>query len=252
MSFNYDALTLGGCEIYINDVHAGFASGITLRKTVERLPVEIVSNGEMLTRHLVPLRRTLSVEIRLKELSPAAFAPFASGEDSNALAAASCGVTDYVRLYEGRPTQVRYMPASTPVVQNADGTVTYADPADYISDWESRSFSLAHGSSVEPGQLLRVSYTADLPAGREVALANGGLAMAKVEALHRYPDGVSFAILHLRRVEIDASGVLSLSGEDIAELPVSGRCLADAAFPNSPFGYVRFHGGMMPQMESRL
>ena len=252
MSFNYDALTLGGCEIYINDCHAGFASGITLRKAVERLPVDIVSSGELHTRHMVPLRRTLQVEVRLKELNPAALSLFASGEESIALAPANSGVADYVRLFAGTPTTLRHVPATTPVVKSADGTVTYTEGDDYVSDWASRAFSLAQDSDIAPGQLLKVSYTADIPAGREVKLTGGGLVTAKLEALHRYPDGVSFAVLHLRRVELDASGVLALGGEDIAEVPITGRCLADAAHADSPFGYLRFHGGTMPQMEGRL
>jgi hypothetical protein len=252
MSFNYDALTLGECEIYINDMHLGFAGGLTLRKTVERLPVDVNTGGELLTRHMVPLRRTLHVEVRLKELSPAAFALFAANGGNEALAAANSGMTDYVRLFAGRPTMLRYIPATTPVVKSADGSVTYAEGGNYVADWENRSFSLAPNSSISPGQLLKVTYTADIPAGREVALANGGLITAKLEALHRYPDCASFAVLHLRRVELDASGVLALGGEDIAEVPVSGRCLADTAHADSPFGYLRFHGGMMPQMEGRL
>lgn len=252
MSFNYDALTLGGCEIYINDCHAGFAAGIILRKTVERLPVDIVSGGELHTRHMIPLQRTLQVEMRLKELSPAALSLFASGEESTALAPANSGVTDYVRLFAGMPTMLRHVPATTPVVKSADGTVTYTESDDYISDWANRAFSLAQDSDIAPGQLLKVSYTADIPAGREVKLAGGGLVTAKLEALHRYPDGLSFAVLHLRRVEMDASGVLALGGDDITEIPLAGRCLADAAHADSPFGYVRFHGGTMPQMEGRL
>lgn len=252
MSFNYDALTLGGCEIYINDCHAGFASGITLRKAVERLPVETVSGGELHTRHLVPLRRTLHVEARLKELSPMAFSLFASGEESGPLAAANSGVTDYVRLYSGMPAALRHLPATAPVVKSAGGSVIYSDGEDYISDWANRAFCLAPNSRIAPGQLLKVAYTADIPAGREVKLAGGGLITAKLEALHRYPDGVSFAVLRLRRVELGASGALALGGEDVAEVPLSGRCLADPAHPDSPFGYVRFHGGMMPRMEGRL
>ncbi len=252
MSFNYDALALGGCEIYINDCHAGFASGITLRKTVERLPVDIVSNGELHTRHMIPLRRTLHVEVRLKELSPAALSLFASGEISIVLAPANSGVTDYVRLFAGMPTALRHLPATTPVVKSANGSVAYTEGDDYVSDWANRTFSLAQDSDIAPGQLLKVSYTADIPSGREVKLAGGGLITAKMEALHRYPDGVSFAVLHLRRVELDASGLLALGGEDITEIPIAGRCLSDAAHADSPFGYVRFHGGTMPQMESRL
>lgn len=252
MSFNYDALSLGGCEIYINDCHAGFASGIKLRKAVERLPVDVVSGGELHTRHMVPLRRTLHVEVRLKELSPAALSLFASGKPSIVLAPANSGVTDYVRLFTGMPTRLRHLPATTPVVKSANGAVLFTEGDDFVSDWANRAFSLAPDSDIAPGQLLKVSYTADIPMGREVKLAGGGLATAKLEAVHRYPDGVSFAVLHLRRVELDASGVLALGGEDITEIPVTGRCLADAAHADSPFGYVRFHGGTMPQMEGRL
>jgi hypothetical protein len=251
MSTNYYALTLGDSEIYLNDQHMGLAIGLTLHKVVERLAVEQSTAGELAARHLVPLRRTLTVEVRLKELSPAALSFFAAGGTNTYFDGANLGVTDYVRLYEKRPSQIRFFPQVTPMVKSVDGSILYTEDVDYSSDWENRQFSLISEGGIEPGQLLKVLYTTDYPAGREIPLAHSGTVTTKLEALHRYPDGLSFMVLLLRRVELDASGILATGTEDLVDVPLIGRCLADDSHPDSPFGYVRFYGEMMSRMENR-
>jgi hypothetical protein len=250
MSTNYYALTLGDSEIYLNDQHMGLAVGLTLHKVVERLAVEQSTAGELAARHLVPLRRALSLEVRFKELSPAALSFFAGGANTH-LDAANLGVTDYIRLYEQRPSRIRFLPHSAPIVKSADGSILYIDEIDYSSDWENRQFSLISSGSIEPGQLLKVLYATDYPEGREVPLANSATLTAKLEAVHRYPDGQSFMVLLLRQVELDASGVLATGTEDLVDVPLIGRCLADDSHPDSPFGYARFYGEIMSRMENR-
>src|SRR4030042_2837425 len=120
MSINYQALTLGDCELYLNDQYLGLATGLTLCQLVERLPIERSVSGELAAQHLVPIRRAFSVEARLKEFSPVAFSFFANGGTSIGLAVANLGVTDFVRLYEGRPTRLRFLPGSPPMVKRSE------------------------------------------------------------------------------------------------------------------------------------
>ncbi|RLC65668.1 MAG: hypothetical protein DRI48_06460, partial [Chloroflexi bacterium] len=165
MSTNYYALTLGDSEIYLNDQHMGLAVGLTLHKVVERVAVEKSEAGEMAARHLVPLRRALTVEVRLKELSPAAMSFFAGGGSNTHFDGANLGVTDFIRLYEGRPSQIRFFPQVTPMVKSADGSILYTEDVDYSSDWENRQFSLISEGGMQPRQPLKVLYATDYPAG---------------------------------------------------------------------------------------
>ena len=251
MSICYDALTLGESEVYLNDQHMGLAAEVRLHKLVERLAVERPDGGELTARKLIPLRRSFSIELKLKELAPAALSFFTGDGASTYLAVANHGMRDYLRLFTDRPTKLRHLPATTPTVKSADGTITYAAGVDYQEDWANGRFSLLPESSIAPGQLLRVDYTADFPAGREVALAEQTPTTAAMEILHRYPDGESFLSLVLRKVELDGSGLLALEAEDLISVPLAGRCLADENYPTSPFGYARFYSAMMAQMENR-
>ncbi len=251
MPICYDALTLGESEVYLNDQHLGLAAEVRLHKLVERIAVERPDGGELTARKLIPLRRSLSVELQLKEVAPAAFSFFAGNGASTYFAVSNHAVRDYLRLFADRPTKLRHLPATTPTVKSADGVITYAAGVDYQEDWLNGRFSLLADGSIQPGQLLRVDYTADFPAGREVPLVEQAPATATMEVLHRYPGGQSFLVLVLRKVELDGSGLLALEGEDLISVPLAGRCLADDNYPASPFGYVRFYGAMMAQMENR-
>lgn len=251
MSICYDVLTLGESEVYLNDQHMGLAAEVRLHKLVERITVERPEGGELTARKLIPLRRSFSIELKLKELAPAAFSFFTGDGGSAYFAVANHGMRDYLRLFPDRPTKLRHLPATTPSVKSADGSITYAVGVDFQEDWLNGRFSLLPESSIAPGQLLRVDYTADFPAGREVVLAEQTPTTAVMEILHRYPDGESFLSLVLRKVELDGSGLLALEAEDLISVPLAGRCLADENYPASPFGYARFYSTMMAQMENR-
>jgi len=251
MSINYQALTLGECEVYLNDQHLGLASELRLHKAVERLPIERPDRAELVCHHLVPLRRALSVEVHFQELSPPALSFFLGGGTSVDVSAANRGVTDYVRLYEGYPSSIRHVPASVPLVKSADGSITYTENTDYGADWPHRSFSLLPESRILPGELLKVVYTANFQPAKDVLLVGSTTATVGLEAIHRYPDGESFLLLHLRRVEVDAGGILAMGSADLVEVPLVGRCLADANYPASPFGYVRLHGTLMSRLGNR-
>ena len=47
MSLNFQALTLGEAELYIDDQQMGIATEIALTKTVERMPVETVEDASL-------------------------------------------------------------------------------------------------------------------------------------------------------------------------------------------------------------
>ena len=251
MSLNFQALTLGEAELYIDDQQMGIATEIALTKTVERMPVETVEDGEFAVRHLLPLRRAFTLALRLKEVAPPALAYFLSGGAMSLVAGGLSAVTEYLRLFDNFPTLLKYVPATSPLVKSADGTITYAEGVDYSVDAANRRMSLLPGSSISPGELLEVSYSHSFADGKEIELGSQAPLTAKVELLHRYPDGESVLSIVLRKVEIDASGVFGVEPDELASVPLSGRCIADSNYPASPFGYMRVYGATMAEMGVR-
>ncbi|OPX22541.1 MAG: hypothetical protein B1H03_04165 [Planctomycetales bacterium 4484_113] len=251
MSLNFQALTLGEAELYIDDQQMGIATDVAITKTVERMPVETVEDGEFAVQHLVPMRRAFTLSLRMKEIAPPALAYFLNGGAASAIAGGQNAVTEYLRLFANFPTLLKYVPATSPIVRSADGSITYAEGVDYSLDMPNRRMSLLPDSSISPGELLEVGYSHVFPNSREIALAAQTPATAQVELLHRYPDGESVLSIVLRKVELDASGVFSVEPEELASVPLAGRCLADPSFPSSPFGYLRVYGTTMSQMGVR-
>jgi len=251
MSVNFQALTLGEVELYIDDQQMGIATDVELTKAVERMPVETVEDGEFAVQHLLPMRRSFTLSLRVKEVAPPALAYFLSGRAMSAVAGGQNAVIEYLRLLPNFPTLMKYVPATSPIVKSADGLITYAEGVDYSFDMPNRRLSLLPDSSISPGELLWVGYSHVFPNSKEISLAAQAPVTAQVELLHRYPDGESVLSIVLRKVELDASGAFGVEPEELASVPLVGRCLADPNFPASPFGYLRVYGATMSHMGVR-
>ncbi len=251
MSINFQALTLGEGELYLDDQKIGPVTDIRITKEVERFAVETADNGEFVVSHLIPVRRAFSISMVLRELAPPALSYFLSGGESSKLSGGDSTVTEYIRLFEGSPSVLKYTPTAPITVKSASSGTTYAEGVDYTIDSANRRISRIATGSIIPGELLEVTYQHSFPACREISLAELEPKTAKVEILHRYPDGQSVLSILLRRVELDASGVFNLEADELIGVPIFGRCLVDDNYPDSHFGIVRIYGSVMSEMNVR-
>ncbi len=251
MSINFQALTLGEGELYLDDQKIGPVTDIRISKQVERFGVESAEKGEFILKHLVPIRRSFSISMVLKEFAAPALSFFFSSQDSSYIASGTSSVTEFTRLYPSAPTILKFIPSASPTIKSVSSGITYAEGVDYSMDLVNRRVSLIPSGSIVPGELLEVSYSYDAPPSRQINLGANPVRTAKVEILHRYPDGQSILSIVLRKVELDASGFISIESDELMGIPISGRCLADDNYPDSPFGYVKVFGEIMSQMNTR-
>lgn len=251
MSVNIQALTLGYGELYLDDQRIGPVTDIRIAKEVERYGIETAEYGELTLKHLIPVRRGYSVSMNLKELAPPALSYFFSGGASAKLPAGASQLTEYLRLYPNVPSSLKFSPVGSITVKSVALGITYAQGVDYSLDSTNRQISMLDGGSIIPGELLEVTYQTSLPPAREISLSEQPVKTAKIEILHRYPDGESTLSIVLRKVELDASGIFSFESEELIGVPISGRCLADENYPDAPFGYIRIYGTVMSEMNPR-
>jgi len=251
MSINFQALTLGSADLYLDDQKIGPVTDIRITKEVERFAVELADKAELGIRYLVPVRRAFTISMNIKELAPPALSYFLSGGESTKITGGTEQVRELTRLYAGIPSVLKYPFSGPIVVKSVASETTYAEGVDYTVDRANRRIYLKESGSIIPGELLEATYSYNFQASREIPLSANGFKTCKVELLHRYPDGQSVLSIVLRRVEIDASGVFALEPDEISGVPLNGRCLADDNFPASPFGYIRIYGTIMSEMNPR-
>ncbi len=248
MSINFQALTLGEGELYLDDQKIGPVTDIRITKEVQRFVVETADRGEFVSSYLVPVRRGYTISMNVKELAPPALSYFLSGGESTKINGGSSPVKEYLRLYPEFSAVMKYVPSDSVAVKSLSTGITYAEGVDYAVDALNRKLSRISSGSIIPGELLEVTYNHQFPPSREIELSEQQVKTAKVEVIHRYPDGESVLSIVFRKVELDASGIFSIEGDELIGVPIYGRCLADNNEPNSPFGYVRIYGNVMSNM----
>lgn len=249
MTQDIQALTVGTADVYVNDERVGSVRDIEIEKRVERIRHESPVAGELAADKAFTLRRAYALRFTFDEIDPPTLnKALGSPGMMQEAAQQNQSMTEYLRLFDGAAFPLRY-PASSLVVKNLAGDVTYVRNADYAFDEARGTVTRISTGAIPQGVLIKASYTYTSPASLSVPLAANPIPrMAKVELVHTYPDGASKMRVILWKVELDGALTLALAEKDWWGVPFEGAVLADSSKPDEPYGRVAFEGALFAAM----